>query len=91
MVIRHILQYLLDHPDARDTMQGILRWWLPRDSAACGEAEVQAALEVLVARGWLTRRPTTSSQELYGVNKDKLEEIKGFLREPESEAEEQRE
>jgi hypothetical protein len=43
-----------------------------------------------VARGWVTRRQTTSSQQIYGVNKDKLGEIKAYLEEPGSETEEQR-
>jgi hypothetical protein len=87
MVIRHVLHYLLDHPDAKDTKQGILYWWLPGGMAAWEEEAVQEALDTLVARGWLTQRQTTPSQQLYGLNKEKLEEIKLFLRELESEAE----
>ena len=51
--------------------------------------EVQETLDVLVARGWMTQWQTASSQQIYGVNKDKLEEIKGYLDEPESETEKQ--
>jgi hypothetical protein len=86
MVIQHVLQYLVDHPDAKDTVQGIVRWWLPRGLAAWEEEAVQAALNALVARGWLTQRQTTTSPQLYGVNKEKLEVIKAFLRKRESEA-----
>jgi hypothetical protein len=87
MVIRHVLQYLVDHPDAKDTIQGILRWWLSGGPAACEEEAVQGALDALVARGWLTQRQTTSSQQLYGLKKERLEEIKAFLRGLEGEAE----
>ena len=87
MVIRHVLQYMVDHPDAKDTMQGIVRWWLPGGIAAWAEESVQDALDALVARGWLTQRQTTTSQQLYGVNKEKLEEIRLFLLKLESEAE----
>jgi hypothetical protein len=90
MVIRHILQYLIDHPDAKDTTQGILRWWLVGGIAAWDEAAVQGALDALVARGWLTHRQTTSSQQLYGIDREKLEEIKVFLRKREDEASGQR-
>jgi hypothetical protein len=90
MVIRHILQYLIDHPDAKDTTQGILRWWLVGGLAVWNEAAVQGALDALVARGWLTQRQTTSSQHLYGVDREKLEEIKVFLRKREDEASGQR-
>jgi hypothetical protein len=84
MVIRHVLQYLIAHPEAKDTMQGILRWWLPGGIGAWEEAAVQEALAALVARGWVTQRQLPSSQHLYGVNNARLEEIQGFLRELES-------
>lgn len=82
MVIRHILHYLIEHPDAKDTLQGLHRWWLPRGIMEWEEEVVQSALDVLVARGWLTQRPITTSQTLYGLNKELLEAIKAFLREP---------
>jgi hypothetical protein len=88
MVIRYVLQYFIDHPDAKDTMQGILHWWLPGGIVAWEEEAVEEALNALVARGWVTRRQTISAQQLYGVNKAKLEEIKMFLRELESGSEE---
>jgi hypothetical protein len=84
MLIRHLLRYLLEHPGAKDTLQGILQWWLPRGRGERGEEEVQEALDELVARGWLTRRQPPPSQTLYGVNREKLEEIKAFVRERES-------
>lgn len=79
MVIRHILQYWLVHPEAKDTLQGILWWWLPGDRVEQGAEEVQAALEALVARGWVTKRQTLPFQALYGLNQDKQEEIQAFL------------
>lgn len=87
MVIRQILHYLMRHPDAKDTMTGILRWWLPREGVERKEEEVQEALDTLVARGWVTTRQTTPSQSLYWLNQEKLEEIKAFLRELEGAAE----
>jgi len=87
MVIQKILSYLLDHPDAKDTIQGILQWWLPQGGTAWRQEEVQEALDVLVTRGWLTHRHTPSCQMLYGMNTDKLEEIREFLRDLDGEAE----
>ena len=84
MVIQHVLQYLIDHPDAKDTMQGIVRWWLPGGIAAWEEEAVRDALDELVARGWLTQRQTTPSQQLYGLNKAKLKEIRVLLQERKS-------
>ena len=86
MVIRHILHYLIEHPDAKDTIRGILRWWLPESIEHWAEAVVQATLDVLVTKGWMTRRQTTSSQQLYSINREKLGEIKAFLHERENAA-----
>jgi hypothetical protein len=90
MVIREILRYLIDHPDAKDTIQGILLWWLPGDLAIWEEEDLREALELLVAKGWLTQRQTTPSQKIYGMNTEKLEEIKAFLRGLEHETDEPR-
>jgi hypothetical protein len=86
MVIQHILHYVIAHPDAKDTIRGILRWWLPGPIEHWAEAFVQEALDVLVAKGWMTRRQTLSSQQLYSVNREKLEEITIFLCERENAA-----
>ena len=81
MVIRHILQYLTTHPDAKDTLRGVLQWWLPREPAGWEEKDVQEALEALVAKGWVTQRRLPSAQILYGLNQTKREEVRAFLHE----------
>jgi hypothetical protein len=82
MVLWYILEYLIAHPDAKDTLRGILRWWLPGPPHTWEEGEVQKTLEGLVAKGWLTQRQTTASQILYGLNQQKRAEILAFLRTP---------
>ena len=79
MVIRHVLHYLIERPDAKDTIRGILRWWLPRSVKIWDEAEVQSALDTLVAKGWVTQRKMSPSQSLYGLNQDGLEDILAYL------------
>lgn len=74
-----ILHYLIEHPDAKDTIEGILEWWLPAGQAEWGKGEVQKVLDFLTSKGWLTKRETTPSNNIYGINKDQLEEIKNFL------------
>lgn len=79
-VTQQILSYLVEHPDAKDTVDGVIKWWLPEDSVDRGKKTVQEVLDSLVLRGWLTRRDATSSKTIYGMKKDQLEEIENFLR-----------
>ena len=78
-ISRGILQYLAEHPDAKDTIEGILKWWLPA-GRVWKRGEVQESLNLLTSKEWLTRRGTVPSKEIYGINKDQLEEIRKFLR-----------
>ena len=75
---RDILRYLTEHPDATDTVQGILQWWLHEEWAEGGTEEVQKILDLLVRRGWLTETEIPSPK-IYGINKTRLAEIRGFL------------
>jgi len=79
-LIQEVLHYLVEHPDAKDTLEGIYKWWLS-DRHRWGGSEVQAALDSLTSKGWLTKRQTIPSKEIYGINKDQLQEIRTFLQE----------
>src|SRR6266849_4683273 len=46
-----ILRYLLEHPEAQDTIDGIADWWLTERRVRQGIAEVEIALRHLVDRG----------------------------------------
>jgi len=55
--VRDIEGYLLEHPNASDTPQGVCDWWLPSHEGALRADIVQAALDRLVARQVLEARP----------------------------------
>jgi hypothetical protein len=78
-LIRLILQYLIDHPDAKDTSEGIQKWWLPEGHSDRSRDEVQSALNLLSSKGWVTKRGRIPSKEIYGINKDCISEIRSFL------------
>jgi hypothetical protein len=48
-VMQEILAYLCAHPQARDTTEGILQWWLPQDREGLPVSEVREAVERLAA------------------------------------------
>jgi hypothetical protein len=71
---------MVEHPDAKDTLEGIYKWWLlPKGYSERGKDEVQKALDLLTSKGWLTKRGTVPSREFYGINRDRLQEIRSFL------------
>ena len=79
LLMRQILQYLTDHPDAKDTADGILKWWLPSHPIEWEKKEVQQVLDHFVLRGWLRKRNIYPSRDLYSLNKKRLKKIKDFL------------
>jgi hypothetical protein len=74
-----ILRYLLDHPAAKDTVDGIRVWWLPADTQASA-GEVAATVARLVQRGWLV---TGGDQRapVFGVAAEAMSEIARQLQE----------
>jgi hypothetical protein len=78
-IILGILHYCVEYPDAKDTPDGILKWWRSKDQSEWRREDVQKALDFLTSKGWLTKRKTIPSKEIYGINKDRLQEIESFL------------
>lgn len=76
---RQLLIYCVDHPDGKDTLKGIRRWWFPAGQTAWSVDDIRMVLEELTARQWLISRTLRQAEEIYGVNKEKVSEIKKFL------------
>ena len=74
-VTKEILRYLIEHPDAKDTTEGIARWWISPHHDEWTRDVIQRAVDELVARGWLIRRETTPSHVVYGLDKQHLAAI----------------
>jgi hypothetical protein len=66
--MRQILQYPIAHPDAKDTLEGILKWWLESHPNELDKDQVQEALDALVSKEWLVKRVLPASQEPYSFN-----------------------
>jgi hypothetical protein len=79
-----ILAYLLKHPEAQDTSEGITEWWLLEQRIRHAVADVDGALHDLVAHDLLVRRQCADGRTYYGLNRGKEREIRRHLREPES-------
>jgi hypothetical protein len=66
-----ILAYLHRYPDAQDTFEGILEWWLLERRVQRGTAEVEAALRQLVTTGHLQERRGPDGRVHYRLNPDR--------------------
>jgi hypothetical protein len=78
-VARGILQYIRDHPAAKDTLEGIAWWWLQGASGERSLAEVERAVAYLLAKGFVVERRRPGLSPYYHVNRQKLDEIARLL------------
>jgi len=62
---REITAYLSNHPDAADSAEGILRWWLPQMSVEANGGSLQRALDLLVEQGSIDRRVLPDQRCVY--------------------------
>ena len=65
-IVRQIRLYLLKNPEAKDTSEGIHRWWLSQDELRFNHDDVQTALDFMVDRGWIQKTRITDI-ELYSA------------------------
>ncbi len=79
---QEILRYFLSHPAAKDTLEGIAKWWLDRQRVERGVEEVAESLRLLVARGFVVEHLGRATQPFYQMNPAKRTEIEDFLNGP---------
>ena len=70
-----VLQYLMSNPGAKDTLEGIRKWWIATRRQEPRIDELQAVLEELMQKGWVVRFKPMGSKHVYGLNKERLQEI----------------
>lgn len=78
-VQRGILKYLAEHPLAKDTVEGIVQWWLADMVQPPGTVDVQRALDMLVLQGWLAVTKRSPSNTLYGLDESRRGKVQEFL------------
>jgi hypothetical protein len=80
-LIVEILRYVVAHPRAKDTIDGIEKWWLSKSTRREGKRRTEETLNLLATKGWLIARSSPQSDTIYSLNENSLEEIHAFLRE----------
>ncbi len=74
-----ILKYLVENPNAQDTLEGIVEWWLLDRFTESYAATVKQALAELVAAGLVLERRGKDSRIRYKINRRKLREVAALL------------
>jgi hypothetical protein len=66
-VQHEVLGYISRRPEARDTIEGIIDWWLFDQRRTLARETISAAIEGLVASGALVEIPMASGDPLYSA------------------------
>ena len=76
-----ILRYLAEHPNAADTSDGILEWWLFNQSIFDEEKVVEQALDSLVEQKLIFRVKAADTRKHYYLNAERIEKSRALIRE----------
>jgi hypothetical protein len=74
-----ILGYLCSHPDAKDTAEGVEKWWLNGQEVYVDARVVRGSLDYLVGLGWLVSSERQGSGTVYWLNGDRRNKLRQFL------------
>ena len=74
-----ILAYLVEHPRSRDTIEGIMEWWLLEQKIKFRKKRVEKALSELVDKELILKHQGRDSLIHYRINNQKSKEIQEFL------------
>jgi hypothetical protein len=75
----HILAYLSENPEAGDTFDGIVEWWLVRQRIKFETRSVSEAVTRLVSEGLIEEHEGSDSRIFYRVNRTKEQDVKSLL------------
>jgi hypothetical protein len=64
---REIARYLVQHPAAADSAEGVRRWWLLRQRFDEASEQVQLALDHLEATGQVRKQILPDGTVIYGA------------------------
>jgi DNA-binding transcriptional ArsR family regulator len=82
-IARNIVRYLVAHPQAADTLDGVVQWWLLGEGRMLQRASVEHALDWLLAQGLLHETQRVGVPPYYRLNHQNQEAIAAFLQETE--------
>ena len=75
----YILAYLYENPEAGDTFEGIVEWWLLRQTIKFETRNVSDAVTKLVSEGLIVEHAGSDSRITYRVNTTKTQDVRSLL------------
>lgn len=74
-----ILAYLMNNPNAQNTLEGIMDWWLLQQDIKRNVALVRKSVDGLIQKGFLLERQGEDRTKYYQLNRERLEEISALI------------
>jgi len=75
----HILAYLCDNPDAGDTFEGIVEWWLLHQRIRFETRNISEVVRKLVAEGLILEDEGPDSRVTYRINEVREQDIHSMV------------
>ena len=75
-ICNYILAYLSDNPDAGDTFEGIVEWWLLNQRIKFETRNVSEAVARLVSEGLIVEHEASDSRIIYKVKRTRKQAIR---------------
>jgi len=69
---RHILRYLREHPEAQDTVEGIMVWWVSERAIKQWLPQVRKSLTGLVTLGYLEKAAAADGRVFYRLKQSRV-------------------
>lgn len=79
-IARAILDHLRQNPEAQDTLEGIVQWWLPAQNVKSRTANIKDALDELVTAGLIAKCSGKDAQVSYRLTNDGLRNLEKAFR-----------
>jgi hypothetical protein len=81
-IARAVLRYLETHPEAKDTLEGIARWWLERERSERLLEDVERAVALLLSSDLVLETRRHGMPPYYQINPSRRQAVTKITEEP---------
>ncbi|MCA9456674.1 MAG: hypothetical protein KC587_08425 [Nitrospira sp.] len=77
-VILAISKYMLGNPNAKDTEEGVKKWWM---EGKFSKEEIRSGLHWFVEKEWILKRLLPGGNQVFCMNPDHKQDVLNYLKE----------